>query len=273
MNIVDRRKRNLLNKVLRVRRHLLSMQSMLWFATCLPGIAIANDSLTIAVASNFTTTAAEIAAKFTEATDISVIIVAGSTGKLYAQIVNGAPFDIYLAADAHRPELLERSGHAVTGTRITYAIGALVLWSQDATLKGRDCREALQAGAYGHIALANPQTAPYGLAARDVLVAAGLWEQVSERAVFGENIIQTFQFVATGNATLGFVARSQVIGGRFAEPSCAWPVPSSLHAELRQQAVVLSASQEQNTAEQFLQYLQSATATEILLRHGYTLSR
>ena len=151
MNIAGRRKRNLLNKVLQARRRLLSM---LWIATCLPGVAYANDSLTIAVASNFTTTAAEIAARFTAATDVSVTIIAGSTGKLYAQIVNGAPFDVYLAADAHRPELLERSGHAVTGTRVTYAIGALVLWSQDATLKGRDCREALQAGAYGHIALA-----------------------------------------------------------------------------------------------------------------------
>lgn len=246
---------------------------MVLIATCWSGIATANDFLTIAVASNFTRTAAEIAANFTAMTDVSVRISAGSSGKLYAQIVNGAPFDIYLAADDIRPELLERSGHAVMGTRITYAIGALVLWSQDATLKDRDCLEVLQDGAYTHIALANPLTAPYGLAARDVLVGAGLWEVVSKRAVYGENISQTLQFVATGNATLGFVARSQVVSGRFDEPSCAWFVPTSLHAELNHQAVVLSGSKKQRAARRFLQYLQSPVVIELLQRHGYTISQ
>ena len=240
---------------------------------CWSGVAMANDSLTIAVASNFTRTAAEIAANFTAMTDVNVRISAGSSGKLYAQIVNGAPYDIYLAADDIRPELLERSGHAVMGTRITYAIGALVLWSQDATLEGRDCREILQDGTYTHIALANPLTAPYGLAARDVLIGAGLWEAVSKRAVYGENISQTLQFVATGNATLGFVARSQVVSGRFDEPSCAWSVPTHLHTELNHQAVVLSGSKKQRVARQFLQYLQSPEVIELLQRHGYTISR
>jgi len=240
---------------------------------CLPNIVIANDFLTIGVASNFTRTAGEIAVKFTAATDIGVRISAGSTGKLYAQIVNGAPFDIFLAADATRPELLERSGHAVIGTRFTYAIGALVLWSQDAKLKGQDCREVLQAGAYDRVALANPRTAPYGQAARDVLVAAELWEAVSARAVLGENITQTFQFVATGNATLGFVARSQVLDDRFDEPSCAWPVPSSLHRDLHQQAVILSGSSQMHAAKQFMQYLRGAEVAGILNRHGYTISQ
>lgn len=246
---------------------------MVLIAMCWSGVAMANDSLTIAVASNFTRTAAEIAANFTAMTDVNVRISAGSSGKLYAQIVNGAPYDIYLAADDIRPELLERSGHAVMGTRITYAIGALVLWSQDATLEGRDCREILQDGTYTHIALANPLTAPYGLAARDVLIGAGLWEAVSKRAVYGENISQTLQFVATGNATLGFVARSQVVSGRFDEPSCAWSVPTHLHTELNHQAVVLSGSKKQRVARQFLQYLQSPEVIELLQRHGYTISR
>ncbi len=249
------------------------IRTMLLVTSFLPNIVIANDFLTIAVASNFTRTAGEIATNFTAATDISVRISAGSTGKLYAQIVHGAPFDIFLAADATRPELLERSGHSVVGTRFTYAIGTLVLWSQDAKLKGQDCREVLQVGAYDRVALANPRTAPYGLAARDVLVAAGLWEAVSARAVFGENITQTFQFVATGNATLGFVARSQIIDGRFDEPSCAWPVPSSLHGDLHQQAVILSASSQKHVARQFLQYMRSPEVTAILNRHGYTISQ
>ncbi len=246
---------------------------MLLAAACLPNIAIANEFLTIAVASNFTATAQEIAVKFTAATDVGVRISAGSTGKLYAQIVHGAPFDVYLAADAERPELLEHSGHAVMGTRFTYAIGALVLWSQDAKLKGQDCRDVLRRGAYKHVALANPQTAPYGRAARDVLVAAGLWEAASARAVFGENITQTFQFVATGNATLGFVARSQIVSGRFDKPSCAWPVPSSLHGDLHQQAVLLSGSNKKSVARKFLQYLRSPAVTGILNRHGYTVSQ
>jgi molybdate transport system substrate-binding protein len=248
-------------------------KTILLVTACLPNFATANDFLTIAVASNFTGTAKEIVASFSAATDVSVRISAGSTGKLYAQIVNGAPFDIFLAADATRPELLERSGHAVVGTRFTYAIGALVLWSQDAKLKGRDCHEALQAGAYDRVALANPRTAPYGQAARDVLVAAGLWEAVSARAVLGENITQTFQFVATGNATLGFVARSQALDDRFDEPSCAWPVPSSLHRDLHQQAVILSGSSQKPVARQFLQYMRSPEVTAILNRHGYTISQ
>ncbi len=246
---------------------------MLLLAACLPNIAIAREFLTIAVASNFARTAQEIAANFTAATDVRVRISAGSTGKLYAQIVHGAPFDVFLAADVMRPELLERSGHAVIGTRFTYAIGALVLWSQDAGLRGQDCRDVLRRGDYNHVALANPQTSPYGQAARDVLVAAGLWESASARAVFGENIMQTLQFVATGNATLGFVARAQVVNDRFDEPSCEWSVPGSLHRELRQQAVILSRSTKTRVAKRFLQYLRSSEATEILNRHGYTISQ
>lgn len=253
-----------------MQRH---FRAVLLVVACLPNIVTANEVLTIAVASNFTRTAEEIAMKFTAATDVGVRISAGSTGKLYVQIVNGAPFDIFLAADAVRPELLERSGHAVVGTRVTYATGALVLWSQDGKLKGQDCREVLRRGAYEHVALANPLTAPYGAAAREVLVAAGLWEAASSRAVYGENIAQTLQFVATGNATLGFVARSQLVDGRFDEPSCAWTVPSSLHGELHQQAVILSRSENIHVAEQFLLYLRSAEVAEILDRHGYTISK
>ena len=264
-----RRKRSSGDRVPFVQR----FRAVLLVIACLPNIATANEVLTIAVASNFTRTAEEIAASFTAATDVDVRIVAGSTGKLYAQIVNGAPFDIFLAADAMRPELLERSGHAVVGSRVTYATGALVLWSQNGKLEGQDCREVLQRGAYERVALANPLTAPYGAAAREVLVAAGLWEAASSRAVYGENIAQTLLFVATGNATLGFVARSQLVDSRFSAPSCAWTVPSSLHGELHQQAVILSGSRNMQAAEQFLRFLLSPEVTGILDRHGYTISK
>jgi hypothetical protein len=157
------------------------------------GPAVADETVTVAVASNFSRTAAELSAKFAGETGIAIRISNGSTGKLYAQILNGAPFDIFLAADAERPALLEESGLAVSGSRFTYAEGALVLWSRGAP----DCLAALRDDTGGHVALANPVTAPYGKAALEFLIHEGYREMVSDRIVYGENIAQTLQFVAT----------------------------------------------------------------------------
>ncbi len=242
---------------------------LLLVAALLPGLLLADDAVTVAVASNFATTAAELSATFTKISAVPVRISPGSTGKLYAQIINGAPFDLFLAADSQRPLLLEQSGHTVTGSRRTYAIGSLVLWSRDERLRGKDCREVLEQGDYRWLALANPETAPYGAAAREYLEDAGLWESASQRAVFGENIAQTLQFVATGNATLGFVALSQTKEPHLPSATCSWTVPAPSQASLHQQLVLLARARSNVGARQFLEFLRTPAAREIIRRHGY----
>lgn len=233
------------------------------------GPAPAGDELTVAVASNFSRAAAELSANFAGETGITVRISNGSTGKLYAQILNGAPFDVFLAADAERPILLERSGHAVAGSRTTYAEGALVLWSGAAN----DCLAALGDEHGGRVALANPQTAPYGKAAIEYLSAEGLWDSVSRRAVYGENINQALQFVATGNAAIGFIAKSQLAAPQLPKAACTWELPTSSHSSLEQQAVLLARAADNKDARRFLDYLGSEAAHEVLARHGYGVSR
>ena len=157
----------------------------------------------------------------------------------------------------------------VAGSRRTYATGSLVLWSNDERLRGKDCRQMLERGDYGHLALANPATAPYGSAAREFLAGAGLWDSASRRAVYGENIAQTLQFVATGNATLGFIARSQTTDFALPEAACRWPVPVSSHASLDQQAVVLKRAGSHDAARLFADFLETPAARSIIRRHGY----
>lgn len=238
-------------------------------AGLLPGILFAKDVVTIAVASNFASTAEEIAAVFAARSGANVRISPGSTGKLYAQILQGAPYDIFLSADAERPRLLERQGYAVRRSRTTYAIGTLVLWSRDSRLRGKDCREALERPAFGRVAIANPDTAPYGAAARQFLVAQDLWNNVSSRAVYGENISQTLQFVATGNASLGFVASAQIMRANLPSATCSWAIPETSHAPIRQQGVMLTRAESNPAARRFLEFLQADTARQIIRDHGY----
>jgi len=233
------------------------------------GPALADDTVTVAVASNFSRAAAELSAQFTVETGIIVRISNASTGTLYAQILNGAPFDVFLAADAERPALLEQSGHTVAGSRFTLATGSLVLWSRSAS----DCHAVLREGGTGYVALANPETAPYGKAAFEYLSNAGYWDAVSERAVYGENINQTLQFVATGNADMGFIAKSQLLAPQLPEASCTWEVPASSHSGLEQQAVLMVHAVGNDNARRFFDYLHSEDAQEIISRHGYAVSR
>lgn len=230
--------------------------------------AFAGDDVTVAVASNFSPAAAELSSRFTDDTGIPVRISSGSTGKLYAQILHGAPFDVFLAADTERPERLERSGRAVAGSRFTYAVGALVLWSRNAP----DCLAALADRGAGRVALANPKTAPYGRAAREFLQTEDLWQAVAGRAVYGENIAQTLQFVATGNAVLGLIARSQLGAPQLPPPSCTWDVPAAAHSKLEQQAVLLQRAAGNADARRYLEFLRSTAATDIVRRHGYEVS-
>jgi molybdate transport system substrate-binding protein len=221
----------------------------------------------VAVAQSLAEPARRIGEAFSAASGDGLVVSAGSTGKLYAQIANGAPFDVFLSADAERPALLERKGLAVQGSRFTYALGRLALWSADpervdaagAVLEARDWR---------HLAIANPALAPYGAAAREVLTRRGLWERVEKRIVQGEDVAQAYHFVATGNAELGFVALAQLAGK---SSGSRWLVPEDLHAPLEQQAVLLERARDNAAAEAFLEFLRHDTARAVIEAAGYRL--
>jgi len=229
------------------------------------------DTLTIAVAGNFAQPARELSTHYEESTGHTIRVTTASTGKLYAQITNGAPFDILLAADSERPRLLEESGAGVAGTRFTYAIGGLVLWSRDPALAGLGCKDQLGKPGNKKLAIANPLTAPYGLAARQTLQAEGLWTNVQGSLVFGENISQTLHFVVSGNATLGFIAASQAADSRLPDATCTWQVPKSMHAPIQQQAILLGRAAADETAVDFMGYLRGSIAAEIIAAHGYEI--
>lgn len=238
----------------------------------LPAMAASQERITVAVASNFARTATEIAARFTAETGYQVQFSAGSTGKLYAQIINGAPYDILLAADAERPRLLEEAEHGVKGTRFAYAVGTLLLWSRDPDVAAAGCRAQLLHLDKKYLAIANPETAPYGVAAREFLLDAGLWEQVRPRLVMGENISQTLQFVASGNASLGLIARSQTSISVLPSPTCEWVVPRNTYRPLEQQAILLQRAADKKAASAFLNYLRGPAGREQITAHGYLLT-
>lgn len=238
--------------------------------------AMAQESITVAVASNFAPAMHDIAAGFEAESGQIVRVSSASTGKLYAQITNGAPFDVLLAADVERPRLLGASGHGAAGSRFTYAIGRLVLWSRDPALAGTDCRDALENPgqprlANKRLAIANPDTAPYGAAAREALVSLDLWNRMESQLVVGENIAQTLQFVSSGNALLGFIAATQSRDARLPQATCAWPVPPELHRPIEQQAIVLQHAAGNPVAADFMAFLRGAAGRAIIERHGYML--
>ncbi|MBK8119440.1 MAG: molybdate ABC transporter substrate-binding protein [Sulfuritalea sp.] len=226
------------------------------------------DEVQVAVAANFTTPAKQIAADFEKDTGHKVALSFGATGKFYAQIKNGAPFEVLLSADDTTPAKLETEGAAVAGTRFTYATGRLVLWSAKPGYvdnKG----EVLAKGEFRHLSIASPKLAPYGAAAVEVLTAMKLIDLVQPKFVQAENIAQAYQFVATGNAELGFVALSQVFkDGRIAEGS-AWIVPATLHQPIRQDAVLLEKGRSKPAAEAWLRYLKSDKAKAVIKSFGY----
>jgi molybdate transport system substrate-binding protein len=222
----------------------------------------------VAVAANFTAPMRKIAAAFEAESGHKALLSFGATGAFHAQIRNGAPFQLLLAADGETPARLENEGAAVAGTRFTYAIGRLVLWSaQPGVVDGQG--EVLRRPGEGRIAIANPKLAPYGAAAVQALAALGLLQALQPRFVQGENIAQAYQFAATGNARLGFVALSQVMAdGRIARGS-EWVVPASLHAPIRQDAVLLAAGRDSAAARALLAYLKGEKARAIIRSFGY----
>ncbi|NKN33753.1 molybdate ABC transporter substrate-binding protein [Marichromatium bheemlicum] len=221
------------------------------------------EEVRVAVAANFTAAMKEIATAFEQATGHSTRISYGSTGKLYTQIVNGAPFDVFLAADQRRPALLVEEGRA--SAPFTYAIGELALWSADPALI-TDGAALLESGAFERLAIANPKTAPYGAAAMEVLESLGLAETLAPKLVRGDNIAQTYQFVATGNAELGFVALAQIA----LDPSGSrWTVEPSHYRPIRQDAVLLDGAGSNPAAQALLDYLQDEAARAVITRYGY----
>ena len=240
-----------------------------WIAVCISGLPTLGsaEEVHVAVASNFLNPLKEIAERYQRDTGNTLILISGSTGKLYAQARHGAPFDVLLAADAKRPALLEQEGVGIAGTRFTYAEGSLVLWSLDPEkIKGV---ESLSKIARGKLAIANPKTAPYGKAAKETLHQLGLWKRLHPILVRGENIAQTLQFIATGNAAMGFISKSQMQDPRFKFKGSYWAVPSHLHEPVFQQAILLQHGASNSSAKQFLNYLQGATAKKIIQTYGY----
>ena len=218
-----------------------------------------------AVAANFTATMKELAAKFEAKTGNKVTLSFGSSGKLYTQIVNGAPYDIFLSADAARPEKLEDEGGAVQGSRFTYAMGRLALWSAQPDFVDSE-GTVLNSEKFERIAIANPKTAPYGAAAVEVLQGLGLYEKLSPRIVQGDNIAQTYQFVSTGNAQLGFVALSQVMAK---QSGSWWQIPQDYYTPIRQDAVLLKSAADNKAAKALLDFLRSPEAKQIIEQSGY----
>lgn len=247
------------------------MQRLVSFVFALACTAAAQaDEVQVAVAANFSAPMQKIAAAFAQDTGHKATLAFGATGKFYAQIRNGAPFEVLLAADDETPARLEQEGLTTPGTRFTYATGRLVLWSaREGFVDAKG--DILKSPEVRHIAIANPKTAPYGRAAVEVLNKLKLYEVVQPKLVQGENIAQAHGFAATGNAQLGFVALSQVFqDGRIAAGS-GWIVPAALHAPIRQDAVVLAKGRANPAALALADYLKSSKAKAIIGSFGYTL--
>ena len=228
------------------------------------------ENVSVAVAANFTTPMKAIAAEFEKDTGHSTQLSFASSGKFYAQIKNGAPFQVFLSADVKKPELLEQEGLAVSGSRFTYALGSLVLWSARPDLVDHN-GDILRTDNFRHLAMANPKLAPYGLAARETLEKMGVWSELRDKLVIGENIAQTHQFVATGNAELGFVALSQVMKDGQLTGGSGWLVPSNFYSPIRQDAVLLINGKDNAAASALLNYLQSDKAAATIKSYGYQL--
>jgi molybdate transport system substrate-binding protein len=247
------------------------MRHRWWIFATLACVAVpaAAGEIHVAVAANFAVPAKNLAPLF-EQRGHRVILSTGSTGKFYAQIRNGAPFDILLSADAETPARLEKEGLAVTGQGFTYALGKLVLWSPRADFVD-DKGDVLRGKSFQRLAIASPRLAPYGAAAQETMEKLGVWAALQERLVQGENIAQAYQFVFSGNVELGFVAFSQIREPGKATTGSFWLVPQALYAPIRQDAALLARAASNQAARQFLEFLRSAPARDLIRAYGYDL--
>ncbi len=232
----------------------------------------AADVINVAVASNFRPALIELAADFQHKTGHVLQVSSASSGKLFAQIKHGAPYDLFLSADQKRPDLLIQQGMASADNAYVYAQGRLVLLSNVET--GGDCRSVLESAQLKRLAIANPDIAPYGLAAKQTLQQLGLWQRLQQRLVTGENIAQTFHFVSTKNASAGFVSQSMIkLAASSTEKKmssvCSWQVPSTMHQPIDQKMLLLNRAIAKPAAQEFLKYIQSTAARNIIQAAGY----
>lgn len=228
------------------------------------------DEVQVAVAANFTAPIQAIAKDFEKDTGHKLVAAYGATGQFYAQIKNGAPFDVFLSADDSTPAKLEHEQEIVPGSRFTYAVGTLALWSAKEGYVDAE-GEVLKKNDFKHLSIANPKTAPYGLAATQVLDRLGLKEATQSKIVEGQNITQAFQFVSTGNAELGFVALSQIYKDGKVSNGSAWIAPSNLHAPIRQDAVILKKGKDNAAAKALVAYLKGPKAAAVIKSYGYEI--
>ncbi|WP_116829284.1 molybdate ABC transporter substrate-binding protein [Pseudomonas syringae] len=243
--------------------------SVLAFAASAAAYASA-DEVQVAVAANFTAPIQAIATDFEKDTGHKLVAAFGATGQIYTQIKNGAPFEVFLSADDTTPAKLEQEGDTVKGSRFTYAVGTLALWSaKDGYVDSKG--QVLKANQYQHLSIANPKTAPYGLAATQVLSKLGLTEATKAKIVEGQSITQAYQFVSTGNAELGFVALSQIYKDGKLTSGSAWIVPDDLHDPIKQDAVILNKGKDSAAAKALVEYLKGPKAAEIIKSFGYQL--
>lgn len=241
-----------------------------FLAVLLPVRAMAAEA-TIAVAANFAATLENLQKVFEASGDHKLAIISGSTGKLTAQITEGAPFDVFLSADDKATKKLSEEGRAVAGSEFTYAIGTLALFSADPQLIKGDGPAALKAGNFSRLAIANPKLAPYGVAAETAMKALGVADALKHKIVMGENIGQTLQMIDSGNAEVGFVALSQILGSQSGRKGSHWTVPADLHEPIRQNAVLLSRAKDNAAARAFLEFLRSPQARAKIGAAGYAI--
>ncbi|KIH83193.1 molybdate ABC transporter substrate-binding protein [Pseudomonas batumici] len=224
----------------------------------------------VAVAANFTAPIQAIAADFEKDTGHKLVAAYGATGQFYTQIKNGAPFEVFLAADDSTPAKLEKEGDIVPGSRFTYAVGTLALWSaKDGYVDAHG--KVLKDNHYQHLSIADPKTAPYGLAATQVLGKLGLTDKVKDKLVTGQNITQAYQFISTGNAELGFVALSQIYKDGKVTSGSAWIVPADMHDTIKQDAVILNKGKDNVAAKALVDYLKGPKAAAIIKSYGYQI--
>lgn len=244
------------------------MKSCMLLLLLLVATPVKADEIQIAVAANFIAPAKRIASNFEKETGHKVTLCFGATGKLYTQIKNGAPFEALLAADADTPLRLEQEGVAVPGSRFTYAIGQLVLWSAQPGVIDPE-GNILQKNSFNHLAIADPKLAPYGKAALETLTNLGLLETLQPKFVQGENIAQAQQFIASGNAELGFIALAQIIKDGHIIDGSAWKVPAHLHKPIHQDAVLLNKGKEKAAVLAWLNYLKNEKGKAVMRTYGY----
>jgi molybdate transport system substrate-binding protein len=228
------------------------------------------DDVQVAVAANFTAPIQAIAKEFEADTGHKLVAAYGATGQFYTQIKNGAPFEVFFAADDTTPAKLEKEGDTVPGSRFTYAVGKLALWSAKEGYVD-DKGAVLKANQYRHLSIADPKAAPYGLAATQVLAKLDLTDATKDKIVTGQNITQAYQFVSTGNAELGFVALSQVYKDGKVTSGSAWLVPADLHDPIKQDAVILTKGKDSAAARALVEYLKGPKAAAVIKSYGYEL--